>query len=237
MPQTLEALNDGKSLCCEEDRAPDAAAALRQIAHHLRQPLSTIEAIAYYLSITLPARETKALDQIEKMQSLVQEANFILCDAMHYFHASPPHPTRVDLDEVVAGAVAEVPPSEASTLRFTPCHHPVPVELDAAQTAHMVRNVLNYFRQISLDEDPVEIATSATEFEAEFRVRLAGAACSAAEIEPLLAPDSPHLGSGSGLAMASVRRIVDANGGRIGVTDQASGGILLTVTFPLATNR
>ena len=234
MSQVLEILDAGPPPRSDTLFAPDTAEALSQIAHQLRQPLSTIEAIAYYLSMTLPPAESKAIGQLEKMQLLVQEANVILSDAVQYFRAAPPHPVRVDLNDLVADAVSEMQPWEGRPLRLTRGVGPIPIEVDAAQAAHMVRNLLGYFRRISPGAEPVELATSATEFEAELTMRLAASDGAADELESLLELEHPHLGSGSGLAMASVRRIVDANGGRIGAQAQPAGGILLSVTFPLA---
>jgi signal transduction histidine kinase len=234
MPHAFEILDAGAPARPETLVAPDTAEALRQIAHQLRQPLSTIEAIAYYLSMTLPPRESKAIGQLEKMQLLVQEANVILSDAMHYFRAAPPHPVRVDLNDLVADAVSEMQPWEGRPLRLTRGEGPIPVEVDTVQAAHMVRNLLGYFRRIPPEAEPVDLATSATESEAGLTIRLAASDGAAGELESLLDLARPRLGSGSGLAMASVRSIVDANGGRIGAQAQPAGGMLLSVTFPLA---
>jgi len=234
MPQVLEILDAGPPPRSDTLFAPDAAEALCQIAHQLRQPLSTIEAIAYYLSMTLPPTESKAVGQLEKMQLLVQEANVILSDAVQYFRAAPPHPARVDLNGLVAVAVSEMQPWEGRPLHLACGEDPIPVEVDAAQAVHMVHNLLGYFRRISPGAEPVELATSATEFEAGLTIRLTAFDGADDELESLLELEHPHLGSGSGLAMASVRRIIDANGGSIRAQAQPAGGILLSITFPLA---
>jgi signal transduction histidine kinase len=51
---------------------------LRVLVHDLRQPLSTIEAIAYYLEMTLPAGQLDARLQMSQLQRLVADANTIL---------------------------------------------------------------------------------------------------------------------------------------------------------------
>jgi signal transduction histidine kinase len=51
---------------------------LRDLVHELRQPLSSIEAIAYYMEMTLPAGQFAARQYMSQLQRLVAEANTIL---------------------------------------------------------------------------------------------------------------------------------------------------------------
>ena len=51
---------------------------VRDFIHDLRQPLSSIEAIAYYLEMTLPAEQLEARQYMRKLQQLVDQANTIL---------------------------------------------------------------------------------------------------------------------------------------------------------------
>lgn len=51
---------------------------LRDLVHELRQPLSTIEAIAYYLEMTLPAGQFEARQYMSQLQRLVADTNTIL---------------------------------------------------------------------------------------------------------------------------------------------------------------
>ncbi len=51
---------------------------LRNLVHDLCQPLSSIEAIAYYLEMTLPAGQFEALQYMLQLQRLVADTNTIL---------------------------------------------------------------------------------------------------------------------------------------------------------------
>ena len=51
---------------------------LRELVHELRQPLSSIEAIAYYLEMTLPAGQFEARQYMSQLQRLVADTNTIL---------------------------------------------------------------------------------------------------------------------------------------------------------------
>lgn len=56
---------------------------IQTLAHDLRQPLSTIEAIAYYLEMTLPPELLEARRHLMRLQKLVEDSNAILTDAVH----------------------------------------------------------------------------------------------------------------------------------------------------------
>src|ERR1700689_145295 len=51
---------------------------LHDLVHDLRQPLSSIEAIAYYLEMTLPAGQFEARQYMAQLQRLVADSNAIL---------------------------------------------------------------------------------------------------------------------------------------------------------------
>jgi len=62
----------------ETTSMPERDEAVRDFIHDLRQPLSSIEAIAYYLEMTLPAEQLQARQYMRRLQELVDEANLIL---------------------------------------------------------------------------------------------------------------------------------------------------------------
>ena len=55
---------------------------LGMLAHELRQPLSTIEAIAYYLSMIVPPGDAKIQPQLARIRELVEQSNLILSTAL-----------------------------------------------------------------------------------------------------------------------------------------------------------
>jgi len=57
---------------------PIAQETIRDLVHELRQPLSSIEAIAYCLEMTLPADQIQALPYLHRLQQLVVQAGSIL---------------------------------------------------------------------------------------------------------------------------------------------------------------
>jgi signal transduction histidine kinase len=54
---------------------------VRDLIHDLRQPLSSIEAIAYYLEMTLPPEQIEARLYMRRLQQLVDQTSRVLEDA------------------------------------------------------------------------------------------------------------------------------------------------------------
>lgn len=68
---------------------------LGAVAHDLRQPLSNIETIAYYLSLVLPKHDPKIQEQLRRIRELVQETNDILANGIRLQdHAEAPDPVE-----------------------------------------------------------------------------------------------------------------------------------------------
>lgn len=54
---------------------------VRDLIHDLRQPLSSIEAIAYYMEMTLPPEQIEARLYMRRLQHLVDQTSSVLQDA------------------------------------------------------------------------------------------------------------------------------------------------------------
>ena len=202
---------------------------VRQIAHELRQPLSTIESIAYYLNLILPRDDPRARTQLERLQKLVDQSNWIVSNAVHYVQASPAAPQLLDLTEIVGAAAAEcgigsLLRSELDELEL--------VRLDASQAVHLFRNLLTYFRHIATAEHPVRLRVCREPAAVEVHLSTTAPGHSMGEVYSLFEPFSPGLPAGSGLSLASVRRIIEAHDGQVDIDADAVTGVRVTLTLP-----
>jgi len=68
---------------------------LGTLAHELRQPLSNIEAIAYYLSMILPPGDQNIQAQLIRIRELVEQSNSILVSALGLAPAPAAEPQPV----------------------------------------------------------------------------------------------------------------------------------------------
>ena len=63
---------------------------LSTIVHDLRQPLSNIETIAYYLTLVLPKGDEKIQAHLERIRELVQQSSDILSNSVRQAGCSQP---------------------------------------------------------------------------------------------------------------------------------------------------
>lgn len=236
MPQaTGSALTSDETEC----RAPgeavstyEAKSVVRHLAHELRQPLSTIESIAYYLGMVLPHHESRMKKQVDKLQQVVHQANWILSDAVHYLQANPPAPQTLDLDEFVSLSVTEVAKGDSVRVHLELCETPTLLRFDPEQLRHLLRTLLLFFRQISGGRDAISVRTARKGDEVVIEFQTAGECCEPHQLQSMLEPFSAHLPAGSGLALASVQRISEVHGGRVALAGDQDGQFRLVVTVP-----
>lgn len=189
--------------------------ALRDIAHDLRQPLSTIEAIAYYLSLVLPHDDEKTHEQLERLQLLVEQSNWILANGLSL--ADPPASeradARVDLEELITQTLAARPAPSVHLRLSGGLPH---VQADPTLARALIENLLTLCRQLATPETPatVETAIHPPGVSVEISTR---------------APGFRSIAGGS-LSLESARRIAEAHGGRLDV--RSDSGLRLQLVLP-----
>ncbi len=212
----------------------EAKSLMRHLAHELRQPLSTIESIAYYLQMVLPAHEDKALQQVDKLQELVEQANGILADAVYLLQAAVLRPALFELNEVVIDCVED--PSFPQTKRFSLdlAEELPPVRLDPCQGEHLIRSILMAALSHSTTDQAIPVRTSAGPHGASLEVLCSDAQLAEGDLRSMMEPFCHRLRGQSSLSLASARRIAEVHGGSVQIQRCELGGFSIRVTLPAA---
>lgn len=207
---------------------------VRHLAHELRQPLSTIETIACYLEMVLPRHENRARQQMERLNEVVEQAGWILSDSIYFLQASDPRPELIDLDEFISECVACIPGRDSLWIDVALGADPSIVKLDPEQARHMLQNLVHFFRQGSKPNPRLRIAVSRDAGRVNLAFNGQGMVdFNEGELRSMFEPFSPHSPAGSGLALASVHRIVEVHGGEI-YWSIGDGQATLVISFPCA---
>lgn len=232
MPDNPEASSASAATPQAEKPVYDPATVVRHLAHELRQPLSTIESIAFYLEMVLPRTEGKARRQLGKLQQEVHHINWILSDAIHFLQAAPLNLQLLDLTEVVAKTVSEWGSNDDEGIKLRLAADLPPVRADLEQMRHLLRNLVVLFGRISTTGKAVVLKTYSVDGQVALEAAATAPGMPADEFGPLFAPFDSRLPGGSGLGLASLRRIAEAHGARIELHPNPGDAVSLLIVFP-----
>jgi len=206
---------------------------VRYLAHELRQPLSALESLIYYLDILLAPGDVRARDQVEKIQSLVDQVNWVVDDAVHFAQACPASPARVALDALVTQTLAERARGGTLNVHLELAAGKCFAWLDSKQARHLLSSVFGIFRLIAVPTTPVHVATECYGSRVGIRISCESAT-TARELQEMFEPCHRKLPPGLGLSLASARNIVNANDGEMRIASEGDQRLMLTLTFPAA---
>jgi signal transduction histidine kinase len=192
---------------------------LPSVAHEIRQPLSTIESIAYYISLL--HGDDKHREQLVRIQQLVEQSNWILSSGLALADARRAAPVALDLHEMIMAASSKLVPL-GPRVQFELAAHVPLVDLDPGFGRTLIENMICLFRQLATESHPVKLRTMAVENGVEIEVSTA-------------APGYRSVGTlppGSGLSLDCIRRIATMHGGSVVHSIDPLSGIRVRVMLP-----
>lgn len=197
---------------------------VRHLTHELRQPLSALESIAYYLQMTLGGSQTDVGAQVERLQQMVDSANWVLSDVLHLLQMAPPHPVPVDLAELHEEVLSEAWVSEGLAVQQSFAEELPAVWVDLEQCRHLLRSVFQFMRR-SIDE-PQNIRLSGDCRDRNVRIEFRASA-------PHVCPESLFEALG-GNQLLTCRHIAENNAGRFSAEKDKDGWLCLRLDLPMA---
>ncbi len=132
---------------------------LHNLAHELRQPLSTIESIAYYLELALPHGDPRVLEQLTRLRHLVEQSGWILNDTLSLAKQTSTHPEAVDLDELFSEFVFEQMQHDSHWPQFDLELAGAPAWMDFQQAREMVQGLCRFFRTVAKPGTLIKVET------------------------------------------------------------------------------
>ena len=197
---------------------------IRHLTHELRQPLSALESIAFYLQMTIGGGGSDLGAQINRLQQMVDNANWVLSDVLHLMHMAPPNPEAVDLTELAGEVLTESWVSEGLAIQQEFAADLPAAWVDIEQLRHLLRSVLQFLRRSADEPRAVNISgtTAANSLLLEFRANAPGVVT-----ESLFNPLEPN-------QLLTCRRIAEVNGGRFNAEKDGFGWLCLRLALPVA---
>lgn len=197
-------------------------ALVRHLAHELRQPLSGMESIAYYLDMVLPAEDENLRSQVDNLRQMVQQASWILDDAVHSVRVAPATPEILRLDHFVARLTADVQLREEHHLHVHLMAPRVDVTCDVSQAEYLIGTLLDFFRHVARVSEPISVSTSNLGPFGGITIETHSAQGDVAALRRLLDPQ----------LYGSLRALVEANAGSFAIEAEPPGILRVCIQLP-----
>jgi two-component system sensor kinase FixL len=223
-----------------EDRLREATALARLgemaavIAHEVKNPLAAVRGAIQVIGTRLPP-DTSDGAIVKEIIARLDGLNDLIQDLLVF--ARPPNPKLADTD------VRAVVESVASLLRTDPAHSALSIAVagdatripgDANLLTIVFQNLLLNAAQAMQGRGRIDVTLSADGDWQRIAVADQGPGIPAEIKAALFRPFKTTKARGTGLGMATAKRLVELHGGRISVDCPAQGGTIITILLPLS---
>ncbi len=220
------------------------------MAHEIKNPLSTIKVNLRLIDEQLqdiPAgsdelsqslsRTRRKIAVIEKETSRLQQ---ILDSFLRYANRTEPQFATVDLNSLVGDLIDFYSPqalAHSINLRYQLHGGPILCRVDSAMLKQAVLNLfLNAQQAIGVNGD-LMVRTACDGKSAKIHISDTGKGIPADRIAHIFEPYQSTRPNGTGLGLATTKKIVEAHNGSITVHSEPGKGTSFTITIPLADSR
>jgi len=215
------------------------------IAHEIKNPLSTIKVnlrlVDEELQVTPSgdieqrlARACRKLAVIDKEASRLEQ---ILDSFLRYADRTQPHLVATDLNSVVDDIIDFYLPQAAVhsiTLRKSLNNSPLVCLIDAGMLKQPILNLLINAQQAIGSQGEVIVQTARDGQYAQIQISDTGRGIPAERLSHLFEPYQSSRPDGTGLGLATVKKIIDAHKGTITVVSEPGRGTAFTIKLLLA---
>src|SRR5437016_7386628 len=242
-----EALDEKARALEEKTRALEAAqealvrrerlAILGQLAgglsHELRNPLGVVKNSAYYLRMVLPDDEP-ARKHLAIIEREVQTANRIVTALLDFARVSVPRRVPSDPNAMVRARLEREAVPDGVTVTAALAEDLPLVAVDSEQIVLAIGNLILNALQAMPGGGTLTVETSWTSQDVLIGVTDTGVGIAPEHVDKIFEPLFTTKARGIGLGLAVVKRLLEANGGRITVESTPGQGSRFLVRFPRA---
>ena len=213
-----------------------------QLAHEIKNPLSTIKInlklIAEELETSRDGEQqfTRALRKIAVIQKEADRLEQILEGFLRYVDRSKLQLASVDINELVSDMVDFYSPqahSRSITIRAVLCRQPLVCKADADMLKEVILNLFLNAQQAMSGAGELMVKTNKQGKDAVIQISDTGSGIDPDKLPNIFDAYYSTRPEGSGLGLATARKIVEAHNGTISVDSEPGKGTLFTIKLPL----
>ncbi|WP_291318995.1 ATP-binding protein [Desulfonatronospira sp.] len=219
----------------EAERLAAIGRVVSEIAHDMKSPLMAIGGFASQVSRNLP----EDADSNNKLQIVIQETRRLEAMVKEMLEFGKPIElvlSRTDLNELAektAEALEPVASKEGVKLKIEPDRSLPAMNLDGAKLRQVLTNLITNAIQACAAGEEVLVRTRSSDAEALVEITDQGCGISEEDREKIFQPFFSTKKQGTGLGLANVKRIVEAQGGKVTFHPNKDKGTTFVITVPL----
>lgn len=221
-----------------EDRLRESTALARLgemaavIAHEVKNPLAAVRGAVQVIGSRLPAGTNDAAI-VKEIIARIDGLNDLIQDLLVFARPPAPRPAQADL-RAVSESVVELLKRDPvfAELQVVIEGAPPPLSGDATMLTIAIQNLLINSAQAMQGRGSVRVTLDATEGWHSIRIADTGPGIPAEIRAQLFRPFKTTKARGTGLGMATAKRLTELQGGRIEVICPEGGGTIVTLFLP-----
>jgi two-component system sensor kinase FixL len=203
------------------------------IAHEVKNPLAGIRGAIQVIGGRLP-KESKDAAVVKEILNRIDTLNELIKDLLLF--ARPPHPRPLPVDlaglvRMTADLLAGDPALKGIAIHINGAAPPVMA--DAELLKIVFQNLLVNSAQAMQGRGDIRVTLQPVNGVLRVTVRDAGPGIAADVLERIFTPFFTTKARGTGLGLATAKRIVEAHAGRIAIDSAPGGGTTVTVELPV----
>jgi len=223
------------------DRYTEIAQLAGGLAHEIRNPLSTmrlnLDLLAEDFQAPESPRDQRILKKIERVRKESHRLESLLEDFLRFARARELHVESIDLNAVVDDLRDFCEPQAASqgiVLRTHDGGEPLVVRLDVDMFKQALFNLIRNAQHAMPDGGELILTARRSGSSAVLDVVDTGCGIPADLRDRIFEPFFSTRPAGTGLGLPTVRKIVEAHGGSLGLESEMGKGSKFTIRLPMA---
>ena len=209
------------------------------LAHEIKNPLSTVKINLKLISEDLDKNDAKLSRPLRKIAVVQKETDRleqILDDFLRYAGRTELQPVTTDINELVSDMVDFYMPqaqSNSITMRFGTSKDKLMCRVDVVMFKQVLLNLFINAQQAMLTGGELIIRTYRKKNDAVIEIGDTGTGIQPDRIDKIFEAYYSSKPSGSGLGLATARKIIDQHDGTISVSSEMGKGTLFAICLPL----
>lgn len=234
--ERTQALIEAQNKLLQSERLATIGQLAAMVGHDLRNPLTGINAAAYYLKKKFASKsDLKTGEMFEIIEKDIEYANSIVADLLDYSREIRLMPSETSPNELVREALSIVKvPSNVEVVDST---KPEPkIEVDVEKMKRVFVNITHNAFDAMPEGGRLTVSTKNSGGNLAFAFSDTGVGIPEEVLEKIWTPLFSTKSKGMGLGLPICKRFVEAHGGNITVESKINEGTTFIVTIPISSS-